>query len=54
MAVTRQTIALTTQPFVLILFAALIYALISSVLMIAELVLTRRFARRYGIGRSVG
>lgn len=51
MAVTRQTIALTKEPFVLILFAAAIYAVISSVLMIAEVLLSRRFAIRYGLGR---
>lgn len=54
MAVTRQSIALTKQPFVLILFAAAIYAAISSVLMIAEVVLARRFANRYGLGRADG
>lgn len=54
MAVTRQTIALTKEPFVLILFAAAIYALISSVLMVSEVVLARRFANRYGLGRGAG
>jgi His/Glu/Gln/Arg/opine family amino acid ABC transporter permease subunit len=50
MAVTRQTLAISKQPFVLILVSAGIYAAIASLLMLLELVTTRRLARRYGIG----
>jgi His/Glu/Gln/Arg/opine family amino acid ABC transporter permease subunit len=53
MALTRQLIAISNQPFLLILFASAIYAAIASVLMIAELLLARRFARRYGLGRRM-
>jgi His/Glu/Gln/Arg/opine family amino acid ABC transporter permease subunit len=51
MAVTRQLIAISNQPFLLILFASAIYAAIASALMVAELLLVRRFTRRYGLGR---
>jgi His/Glu/Gln/Arg/opine family amino acid ABC transporter permease subunit len=50
MAVTRQTIAITEKPFLFILIAALIYGTIASALMVAELVISRRIERRYGVG----
>ncbi|MDQ0390473.1 amino acid ABC transporter permease [Labrys monachus] len=50
MAVTRQTIAISDQPFLVILFAAGIYAAMASVLMIFEAFVSRRFAGRYGSG----
>jgi His/Glu/Gln/Arg/opine family amino acid ABC transporter permease subunit len=53
MAVTRQLIAISNQPFLLILVPSAIYAAIASALMVAELVLVRRSARRYGLGRRM-
>lgn len=44
MAVTRQTLAISHQPFVLILLAAGIYAAIASAMMVLEIVARRRFA----------
>lgn len=52
MAVTRQALAISNQPFVLILLAAGIYAVIASALMLVEVVATRRFARRFGHDRT--
>ncbi len=51
MAVTRQTIAVTDHPFLLILFAAAIYGTIASVLMTVDVLYTRYAQRRYGLGR---
>jgi His/Glu/Gln/Arg/opine family amino acid ABC transporter permease subunit len=48
MAVTRQALAVSTQPFTLIAFAGLLYGIIASALMIFEAVATRYIARRYG------
>jgi His/Glu/Gln/Arg/opine family amino acid ABC transporter permease subunit len=48
MAVTRQALAVSSQPFVLIAFAGLLYGVISSALMIFEVVATRYVTRRYG------
>lgn len=50
MAVTRQAIAVSDQPFFLIMVAAGIYAAIASILMVLEAVLSRRFSTRYGLG----
>jgi His/Glu/Gln/Arg/opine family amino acid ABC transporter permease subunit len=52
MAVTRQALAVSTQPFALIVFAGLIYGAIASVLMVFELVATRYVVRRYGTLRQ--
>ncbi|SEQ22012.1 polar amino acid transport system permease protein [Faunimonas pinastri] len=48
MAVTRQSIAMSNQPFLLILVAAGIYAAIASILMVLEVLVSRRFAGQTG------
>lgn len=48
MMVTRQSLAISSDPFTLILLAGAIYATIASVLMIGEVLLTRHMNRRYG------
>lgn len=48
MFVTRQSLAISRDPFTLILFAGVIYGAIASALMLLELVLTRHIIRRYG------
>ena len=53
MQVTKQAIAFSHQPFRLILFAAILYATMASALMIAEIVVARRFKRRFGLSTEV-
>lgn len=48
MMITRQTMAISTQPFFLILFSGGIYAAMSTVLMVAEHFLKKLIDRRYG------
>lgn len=48
MMVTRQTMAISTQPFFLILFSGGIYAAMASAMMIAEHFLKKHIDRRYG------
>jgi His/Glu/Gln/Arg/opine family amino acid ABC transporter permease subunit len=53
MMITRQTMAISTQPFFLILLAGGIYAAMASALMLLEYGLKRYLDRRYGtVGRA--
>lgn len=51
MFVTRQTMAISSQPFTLILFVAALYSALVSILLIAEHFISRHYARRYGLAR---
>ncbi|WP_052699831.1 amino acid ABC transporter permease [Martelella endophytica] len=48
MMVTRQSLAISSDPMALILFAGLVYAAIASVIMILEALLNQMMIRRYG------
>jgi His/Glu/Gln/Arg/opine family amino acid ABC transporter permease subunit len=48
MAVTRQAISLTNQPFTMILLASAIYVAIASLLMVAEALYVRRYGTQRG------
>ena len=48
MTVTRQTMAISKDPFTLILLAGLLYGAIASALMIIEIVVSRYLTHRYG------
>lgn len=54
MTVTRQTMAISKDPFTLILVAGLIYGAIASVLMILEIVISRYLTHRYGPAHGGG
>ncbi len=48
MMVTRQSLAISSDPMTLILFAGAVYAAMASVVMVAELLLSGLMRRRYG------
>jgi His/Glu/Gln/Arg/opine family amino acid ABC transporter permease subunit len=54
MTVTRQTMAISKDPFTLILLAALLYGAIASVLMVLEIVISRYLTHRYGPAHGGG
>ena len=54
MTVTRQTMAISKDPFTLILFAGFLYGAIASVLMVLEIVISRYLTHRYGPANGGG